>query len=76
MHVGSDPLTLNFRGGRESSPTPGACRQAGRQAGSRHCSSRAMVGGCPGRGEAVTVSKAVLVVATWRELLSRQAGGH
>lgn len=72
MHVGSDPLTLNFRGSRESSLTPGACRQAG----SRHCSSRAMVGGCPGRGEAVTVSKAVLVVATWRELLSRQAGGH
>lgn len=33
-----------------------------------------MLGGCPGEERAVNVSKAVLVVATWRELLSRQVG--
>jgi hypothetical protein len=33
-----------------------------------------VLGGCPGEERAVNVSKAVLVVATWRELLSRQVG--
>lgn len=47
---------------------------AGRQAGSQHQSSLTMVGSCHGEERAVNVSKAVLVVATWRELLSRQAG--
>lgn len=65
---------MNFKGARENSVAPGGRGQAGRQASSRHQSSLTMVGDCSGEERAVSVSKAVLVVATWRELLSRQAG--
>lgn len=66
-------LSLNFRGSRGEQS--GIRRpQAGRQPPALFQPSYGWW--LPWRGEPVAVSKAVLVVATWRELLSRQAGGH